>query len=563
LNNGYAVTQFYHGAVYPGGGAYWGGTQDNGTVRGSDGTGASDWRAVIGGDGGYVAIDPNDPNILYGESENMALRKSTNGGISFSLITSSITEPNADFLFITPYVMDASSPARLYIGGKALWRTDNGGQLWAQASNTIGAANGSVSAITVSSSDHTKVVFGTSTGYVYQTPNALTSDKTTDWTASQPRAGYLSHLEFDPGNPNILYATYSQFLANPSQHHVYKSTDGGATWTGLDSGASATTSLPDIPVFTLLVDPRNTQNLYLGTDIGVFVSLDGGANWARDDNPFADAETETLVLDRGAGQSALFAFTHGRGVWKVTLPESGYPCSYALSTGASTSIPAFGGGPLPFKVTAPGNCEWSAVSVGNIGIVQSPAGGVGSDAFNVVLTMNNTAEPRVGSIVVQDQVVALTQDAAQLASGNDERSSAFDLGALPAVAIEDTSGATEATSDPMHSCTQSQDAKTLWFQVTIPGPGTLRVMFVNRRLDNGADSGTVVTAYRLTNGALGPELICSVTPQSSSVITTRTPALIAGSAGAFVIEVSATTSGAAAGAQVMGGNLTLAVSFTP
>src|SRR6202023_3228502 len=126
------------------------------------------------------------------------------------------------------------------------------------------AAHGAGSAVALSPSDPARVVFGASTGWVYQTPNALTSDKTTDWVATQPRSGYLSHLEFDPGNPSTLYATYSQFLTNPSQSHVYKTTDGGATWTGIDSGAGVETGIPDIPVFALIVDPQNTQNLYLG-----------------------------------------------------------------------------------------------------------------------------------------------------------------------------------------------------------------------------------------------------------------------------------------------------------
>jgi hypothetical protein len=553
LNNGYAVTQFYHGGVYPGGGAYWGGSQDNGTVRGSDGSGALNWQTVLTGDGGYVAIDPHDPNVLYGESENMALRRSANGGASFVTITSTITEPTADFLFITPYVMDPGMSTRLYIGGKAMWRTDNSGQLWVQISSAIPTANGSVSAIAVSPSDPTRVVFGTSAGYVYQTDNALTSNKTTEWIPSLPRSGYLSHLEFDPGNPSILYATYSQFLANASQSHVYKSIDGGATWTGIDGAGAA--RLPDIPVFTLIVDPQSRQNLYLGTDIGVFVSLDGGGTWAPDDNPFADAVTETLVLDRSAGQSVLFAFTHGRGVWKVVLPGSGDPCQYSVSASLA-SFSAFGG-TATFSVTTGDNCAWSAIPTTASATIQSPAGGKGSGSFNVTAAANTTALPRVTVISVQEKTFSLKQDGSLAASGNDESVAAFDMGGLPAAVVANTTGATEAASDPVHSCTKSQDSKTLWFKVTAPGPGTLRLGFANRRIDNGADAGTVLTAYPLVNGAIGNELVCSLTPQATNVITTRSPQIGVSQAGTYLIEVSATTVGAPEGAPVMGGNLLL------
>src|SRR6478736_4296586 len=125
LNNGYAVTQFYHGSVYPGAAVYVGGTQDTGTVRGSDAAGALDWRPPIGGDGGYTAIDPTDPNIWYGETTALSLRKTINGGAAFTTSTRGITELSANFLFITPFVMDPSEPKRLYIGGRTLWRTND------------------------------------------------------------------------------------------------------------------------------------------------------------------------------------------------------------------------------------------------------------------------------------------------------------------------------------------------------------------------------------------------------------------------------------------------------
>jgi len=503
-----------------------------------------------------VAIDPNDPNNLYVESQDRALWRSTDGGIGFSSIMQGITEPVTDFLPITPYTMDPSLSTRLYVGGKALWRTTNGGQSWSQASNIIPPLNGSVSAIAISPSDPNRVVFGTSTGVVYQSANALSADKTTDWSASQPRPGFLSYLAFDPTNASIVYATYSQFLTNSSQSHVYKSTDGGATWTGIDAGAGGTTSLPDIPVFTIIVDPQNTSNLYLGTDIGVFVSIDGGATWARDDNPFADAVTETLALDRSAGQRTLFAFTHGRGVWKAALPGSGDPCQYAISGSSPASFPAFGGTTV-FKIQTGDNCAWSALPQQGPITVQSPAGGKGAGAFTISAPMNNTAQPRVANVLVQDKAIPIKQEAAIAASGNDESASAFDMGALPAVVVESTDGATEADGDPAHTCTKSKDSKTLWFKLTAPGSGTLRLSFANRRLDNGADSGTVVTAYPLTGGLIGSELVCSVTPQATNVITTRFPQFTVRQGMTYLIEVSATTFGAPDGAQVVGGNLTL------
>jgi hypothetical protein len=175
--------------------------------------------------------------------------------------------------------------------------------------------------------------------------------------------------------------------------------------------------------------------------------------------------------------------------------------------------------------------------------------------------MNITTQPRTGSVVVQNRTIAVKQAAALAASGNDERASAFDLGALPSVAVQDTRGATESDSDPVHSCTLLKDSKTVWFKVTSPDAGTLRFSFASRRFDNGADSGAVLTVYPLVGGVAGNALACSVTPQATNVITTRSPQITVTKDSTYLIEVSATTFGAPAGAALLGGNLSLSATL--
>ena len=77
LNQGLAVTQFYHGLPFPNGQSFFGGTQDNGTVLGTEASGANNWREIHGGDGGYVAIDPTNPNVLFATNPGGYLVKST------------------------------------------------------------------------------------------------------------------------------------------------------------------------------------------------------------------------------------------------------------------------------------------------------------------------------------------------------------------------------------------------------------------------------------------------------------------------------------------------------
>jgi hypothetical protein len=284
--------------------------------------------------------------------------------------------------------------------------------------------------------------------------------------------------------------------------------------------------------------------------------VDSGATWARDENPFAYTVTEMLVLDRSTGQSNLIAFTHGRGVWKTTLPGSGDACQYSLS-GDAVSLPA-NGGTASFKITADDKCPWSVVPGSSSLTITSPAGGKGNGSFTVTAPRNSTTQPRVAKVAVQDKSITVTQAAALAASGNDAAASPFAISTVPTAVIENTSSATESANDPVHTCTRSADSKTLWFSVTSPDAGTLQLGFLNARLDNGTDAGTVLTAYRVVNGAVGAEAVCSITPQTTAaVITTRTPQLAVQAGETVLVEVSATTFNSPAGATVLPGNLTL------
>jgi hypothetical protein len=310
LNNNFGVTQFYYGVPYPGGATYFGGTQDNGTLRGNDTDGSEEWEELLGGDGGAVAVDSGNTNVLYGEYTGLSIRKSTDGGVTFNPAVNGISESPSNFLFIAPFNMDPTDSSTLWTGGAYLWRTTNSAANWNRASDFLEVR---VSAVASSPVDGNSVAAGTTDGCIRTTNVGLSATGTTTWPVTCPRSGYVSSVAWDPSMQETLYATYSTFGGGA---HVWKSIDNGANWSPIDgSGLGA---LPDIPVHSIVIHPTDSLQLYIGTDIGVFSSTDGGTTWAVENTGFANVITEILAIDDTS--SRIFAFTHGRGAWRVPLP---------------------------------------------------------------------------------------------------------------------------------------------------------------------------------------------------------------------------------------------------
>jgi photosystem II stability/assembly factor-like uncharacterized protein len=310
LNNGYQVTQFYHGAVYPDGSKYFGGTQDNGTLRNV--TAGQNWDRVLGGDGGYVAVNSTNTDILYAEFTGKSLQRSTDGGSTWASISGGVTEAAGNFLFIHPFAMDPTLSSRMWYGGAFAWRSNNGGTNWTRVSNSFGAR---ISAWAISKSDPNRVYVGvqnlgtTTSGRVFTNNAATTLAGPVTWQSAQPRQGYVSSVAVDPVDPLVAYATYSTYNTATQIGHVFKTTNGGTSWSRIDL------TLPDMPVHSVVVHPTRPNTLYIGTDLGVFVTTDGGTSWMRENTGFANVITEHLEINNGR----LYAFTHGRSTWSVQL----------------------------------------------------------------------------------------------------------------------------------------------------------------------------------------------------------------------------------------------------
>jgi len=314
-NRGLSITQFVHGTPLPSGSTVVGGTKGNGTVRGRSEDGPDGWLVVLEGDGGHVAVDPSDPRRVYAETPHFGLRRSTNGGGTFGRATTGVTDPPSTFLYVTPFLIDPHQPRRLWAGGRRLWRSDDGADSWARSSTSL-TGQGLISALAVSPTSPDVVLAGVSDGRILHSQHATATGPSTVWESASPRTGFVSWLAFDPGTPGRAYATYAGF-GGP---HVWRSDDDGRTWTALDASGQ----LPDMPIHCILVDPDAPNRIYLGTDLGVLVSLDGGRSWAAENTGFANVLTNSLAFWRDpTGQLLLYAFTHGRGAWRVPLPPAG------------------------------------------------------------------------------------------------------------------------------------------------------------------------------------------------------------------------------------------------
>ncbi len=319
LNRGYGVTQFYHGLPYPDGRRFLGGTQDNGTIAGDEASGFDGWRNILGGDGGFVAVDPGNTSVIYAETQWAAIRKSYTGGSTWVTATRGLAPavsdglgPAGNYLFITPFVMDPNDSQRLWTGGQMIYRTDDGASNWRQASVLL-EDGGRASALAVSADDSSHVAVGADNGWVYHEPQALGTDGMSRWPASRPREGWVTSVSFHPRNADVLYATYGSF-GGP---HVYRSDDTGVTWRAIDGEGEA--GLPDIPVHAIVIDREDPRRIYLGTDLGVFVSATGGGRWMVENSGFGAVVTESLSILEATGRRELWAFTHGRGAWKVEI----------------------------------------------------------------------------------------------------------------------------------------------------------------------------------------------------------------------------------------------------
>jgi photosystem II stability/assembly factor-like uncharacterized protein len=335
LSNGYVVTQFYGAAGHAKAGILVAGAQDNGTWKLNLST-DSKWEKVWGGDGGYCAIDQENPNFIYGEAVFGAIfRADKEGNVEFisgfredgtknSRLTRlpapfNITEasnPEAsneprNANFIAPFILDPNDQKRLLAGAASLWVTANARAdkpAWQRLREPEKTERNYISAISVAKGNSDVIWIGYNGSNVYMTTNGTTAKPT--WTrvdnGATPLPGRaVTRIIIDPKDHKRVYVTFAGY----AKGNLWKTEDAGKTWLDLSR------TLPEVPFYTLAVHPRNSNYVYLGTEIGVFGSDKAGDAWG----PTNEGATSCRVNELFWMDETLVAATHGRGVFKINL----------------------------------------------------------------------------------------------------------------------------------------------------------------------------------------------------------------------------------------------------
>jgi hypothetical protein len=335
LNNNLGITQFYGGAGNTTSGRIIGGAQDNGTLRYNGGT--ETWTMPSTGDGGFCAADPLDQNFMYDEYIYLTIHRSTNGGAAFNYVGSGIADANNESTanFIAPFILDPNNPNTMLAGGASLWRSNDIketilGPNWRVIKQPTGSL---ISAVAVAKGNSNIIWVGYNNGDVY-----VTTDGTSDspsWTkADSPIVGavlpnrYCTRITIDPTNSGRVYVTFGGFTPD----NVWRTDNRGSSWT------SVTGNLPNAPVRTIAVWQQNPNNLYVGTEVGVFASANAGQTWSASN----DGPTNCSVDELFWMANKLVSVTHGRGMFSINI-NTGQPPSVNVTTpanGATFTSPA-------------------------------------------------------------------------------------------------------------------------------------------------------------------------------------------------------------------------------
>jgi len=336
------ISQFYHVSVdqfdpYH----VFGGLQDNSSWIGDSqypgGITNSRWENLYGGDGFWVFSDPADPNYVYAEAQG-----GTVGRVNRVTLDGRSIKPQPNygegklrFNWNTPIHVSPNEKGTIYIGAQFLFRSRDHGQTWDRISpdlttndtakqkqeesggvtvdNSSAEMHTTIYSISESPRDGQTIWVGTDDGNLQ-----ITRDAGKSWTnvvgnvPDLPKASWVSWVEAGLYDAGTAYAAFDRHSFGDMEPHVFKTTDYGKTWASIVTPDSGVRGYAHV----IKEDTVAPNLLFLGTEFGLWVSLDGGKHWAQyKGHEFPNVAVRDIVVH--TRESDLVLATHGRGIWIV------------------------------------------------------------------------------------------------------------------------------------------------------------------------------------------------------------------------------------------------------